>query len=44
MRLAVFNGEGAVPQAALQLLWELDQQDTAALVSDLAAKSLLRAE
>ena len=44
MRLAVFNGEGPVPQAALQLLWELDQQDTAALVSDLAAKSLLRAE
>jgi hypothetical protein len=38
MRLAVFNGEGAVPQAALQLLWGLDQQDTAALVSDLAAK------
>ena len=44
MRLAVFNAEGPVPQAALQLLWGLGQQDTAALVSDLAAKSLLRAE
>ena len=44
MRLAVFNAEGPVPQAALQLLWGLGQQDTAALVNDLAAKSLLRAE
>ena len=44
MRLAVFNAAGPVPQAALQLLWGLGQQDTAALVSELAAKSLLRAE
>jgi WD40 repeat protein len=44
MQLAVFNAEGPVPQAALQLLWGLGEQDTAALVSDLAAKSLLRAE
>ena len=44
LRLAVFNAEGPVPQAALQLLWGLGQQDTAALVSDLGAKSLLRAE
>ena len=44
MQLAVFNAEGSVPQAALRLLWGLGQQDTAALVSDLASKSLLRAE
>ena len=44
MELAVFNNEGPVPLAALQVLWGLGQPDTAALVSDLAAKSLLRVE
>jgi WD40 repeat protein len=44
MRLAVFSNEGPVPQAALQLLWGLGEQDTAALAGDLAAESLLRAE
>ena len=44
MRLAVFDAEGPVPPAALQVLWGLDRQDTAALIDDLAAKSLLRVE
>ena len=44
MRLAVFNGQGPVPAAALQVLWGLDQQHTTALIDDLAGKSLLRVE
>ena len=44
MGFAVFNNEGPVPLAALQVLWGLGQPGTAALVSDLAAKSLLRVE
>ena len=44
LRLAVFEAEGPVPQAALQVLWALDKRDTAALVASLAAKSLLRTE
>jgi WD40 repeat protein len=43
-QLAVFAGHGPVPAATLQVLWGLDQQHTSALVDDLAAKSLLRAE
>ena len=44
LRLAVFDGQGPVPQAAVQVLWGLDQQHTTALIDDLAGKSLLRAE
>jgi hypothetical protein len=42
LRLAVFNGQGPVPPAAVQVLWGLDQQHAAALIGDLAGKSLLR--
>ena len=42
--LAVFGGQGPVPVAAVQVLWGLDQQHAAALIGDLADKSLLRAE
>jgi hypothetical protein len=44
LRLAVFDAEGSVPQAALQVLWRLDRHDTAALIEELAGKSLLRVE
>jgi WD40 repeat protein len=44
LALAVFDGQGPIPPAALQVLWGLDQQHTTALIGDLAAKSLLRAE
>jgi WD40 repeat protein len=44
MQLAVFNTEGPVPQAALQVLWGLDRQHTASLVEELAGKSLLRVD
>ena len=44
MRLAVFDAEGPVPSAALQVLWELDQQDTTLLTEELARKSLLHVE
>ena len=40
----MFNGQGAVPAAAAQVLWGLDQQHSSALIEDLAHKSLLRAE
>jgi WD40 repeat protein len=43
-QLAVFNGQGPVPAAAVQVLWGLDQQHTTTLVRDLADKSLLRTE
>jgi hypothetical protein len=42
MQLAVFDGQGPIPLAALQMLWGLDQQHTAVLTGDLAGKSLLR--
>ena len=44
MELAVFDAEGPVPSAALQVLWKLDQQHTTALINDLADESLLRVE
>ena len=44
IRLAIFNAEGSIPFAVLQMLWALDQQDTATLVGNLARKSLLRVE
>ena len=44
VQLAVFDAKGPVPEAVLQLLWGLDQQDTTAFVDGLAAKSLLRVE
>jgi WD40 repeat protein len=44
LQLAVFDGQGPIPPAALQVLWGLDQQHTTAMIGDLAGKSLLRAE
>jgi WD40 repeat protein len=44
MELAVFDTDGPVPPAALQVLWEVDRQDVTALVGELASKSLLRVE
>ena len=44
LQLAVFQGQGPVPAATLQVLWGLGGQHTTALIGDLAHKSLLRAE
>jgi len=44
LQLAVFDGQGPVPAAAMQVLWGLDQEHTIALIEVLAGKSLLRAE
>jgi len=44
LRLAAFSGQGAVPAAAVQVLWGLDQEHTSALVEEFAAKSLLHVE
>jgi WD40 repeat protein len=44
MRLAVFDAEGPVPSAVLQVLWGLGEQDTAVLIDELAGRSLLRVE
>jgi WD40 repeat protein len=43
-KLAVFNGQGPVQAAAVEVLWGLDQQHTTVLIRDLADKSLLRTE
>jgi WD40 repeat protein len=43
-QLAVFEGQGPIPSAAVQALWGLDQQHTTALIGDLAGKSLLHVE
>src|SRR5262249_47432592 len=44
MQLTVFDAQGPVPPAALSALWRLDPAQTAALIDELARKSLLRVE